>query len=234
MGDSYDDRNVTYIGPRALVVGIGLYCAGFMALIYGANWIGESFEAREPVAGSVSGPLSRAATVAPAVPRPLHSAVQAPPRAHAGTSALVCAPAPPCAVRPVRKPRLPARPATMPAAPLPAAPPVRRAPLRVVPAAPAAPNVPAVPHGQRREPLAAPVVRSTAPQAQAARTPGAPARQTPAALLVPFASASGLMSSGALDPRAGSHAPLMVGPTHGLGPNPAATPFGGTTDSHQR
>jgi len=115
------------------------------------------------------------------------------------------------------------------AVPRPAAP-ARVAPIPVrsiFPVARPANHPLAVPQVERREPASAPA-HSTTPPVQAGRTPAARARQTPAALLVPFTSASGLMSSGGLDPRSGSHAPLTVGPTRGLGPNPAATPFGGT------
>jgi hypothetical protein len=247
MGDSYDDRGVTYIGPRALLVGLLLYCAGFMALIYGANRISESYEARESaVAGN--GAFALLATAVPAGPQPLRSAVHAPAREHAGSPSLICAPAPPCAVRPAHKAQPAAKSAaTVPALPVPGVPrsvaPAPAAPASVVPVPPR--SIPpaarpathplTVPPVERRESAPAPVVpRSTTPPVQAARTPAARARQTPAPLLVPFTSASGLTSNGSLDPRSGSHAPLMVGPTRGLGPNPAAAPFGGTSGSQPR
>jgi len=222
MGDSYDDLGVTYIGPRALLVGVMLYCAGFLALIYGANWISEAYEARASAA-SGNRPFAPLAAAVPAQPQPARPSVHAPSRTQAGSLSLVCAPAPPCAVRPGRKAHPAAKPAT--ATPAPVAPiPVRS----ILPAARTATHRMTIPPVERREPAPAPPRLTTSP-AQAGRSlPAARARQTPAALLVPFTSASGLTSSGSLDPRSGSHAPLMVGPTRGLGPNPAATPFGGT------
>jgi hypothetical protein len=246
MGESYDEGGVTYIGPRALVVGFMLYCAGFMALIYGANWISESLEPREPVAASATGPLTPAATASPAATHPIRPAVQAAPRAHAAAASLICAPAPPCTVRPGRTSGAAAKPATKfgttplakpvtkPAVlPVVAVPHSIAAPPRSLPAPHAAPAGFTVPRTEKREQPAALPQHSATPQAQALPTPGARARQTPAALLVPFTSASGLTSSSGLDPRSGSHAPLIVGPTRGLGPNPAATPFGGTGGTQQ-
>jgi hypothetical protein len=205
MRDSYDaDRGVTYIGPHALGIGFALYCIGFLVLLCGANWISETYEGRETATATTDLPVRPAATAVPVV--------QAPPRAHAGASTALCAPVSPC-VRPAAgtKVALPAKGTVLANATRPAARPPVSVTIRVI--KPAA-------HLVSTRPVRAPA------RVQPAAAPIARASQAPAALLVPFSSASGLTSSEGLDPRAGSHA-LVVGPNSQLGPNSAATPSGG-------
>jgi hypothetical protein len=227
MRDGYDDRGITYIGPRALIVGVGLYCAGFLALVYGANRIGESYEAREPVTVPVSTPVAPAESVARGAAPPAHLAAQTSSPARAGVMkpkakrAAMPAVVPPAVPPPIRPNVRMIQPQVQPPVRLePAA--VVRAPIRSVPVVPWAPAAAAALRAAHRRPVAVP------------DRPVAPASRTPAALLVPFKSASGLTSSGGLDPRAGEHARLVVGPTKGLGPNPSATPFGGPEGPPQR
>jgi DNA polymerase-3 subunit gamma/tau len=225
MGQSFNaDPGVTYVRPRTLIIGFVLYCVGFLGLLFGADRITESYESREQIGGALA-----PSTASPAAPaRPAGTAVAPGARAHAAASTALCAPVPPC---PAPKPKSKlAVPAARPKAAAPAAQQPLPLPVRAVPAPPAAvrtavpPSVPSrtVPSGPSR----------TAPPSAAP----APARavHTPAALLVPFTNASGLTSSGGLDPRSAAHAPLVVGPTSGLGANPAATPFGGSANPNPR
>jgi hypothetical protein len=215
MGDSYDaDRAVTYIGPRALGIGFALYCIGFLVLLYAANWIGEAYEGREASSATVDMNARSAGTPGPVVAPRVPAA--APPRAHAGGTSGLCAPAPPCAHPAVVSARV------VPAAAQPSVIQTARpsAPLRVSAPVARASQIPAA------RPSEPPAVRAAQTPAARVATPRNRA-ETPAALLVPFSNASGLTSSGGLDPRAGAHPPLVVGPNSGLGPNPAATPFGG-------
>jgi hypothetical protein len=236
MGDSYDaDRAGTYISPRALAIGFALYCIGFLLLLFGANWVSETYEARAPLDATPSVPAS-VGSAKSAAPPLTHGA----PRVHAGLAAGQCAPAPPCNVNPARKgtqpaagiprvakPALKLAPSGSPAflrrsgadvaRNAPAAAPARANAAR--PAHAAVTHVPAAavaPVVIRRPRPATPIARAATPAARAA-TPAARAA-TPAGVLVPFASASGLTSGGGLDPRAGSHALLVVGPTSGFNP----------------
>jgi hypothetical protein len=227
MGDSYDaDRAVTYIGPRALGIGFALYCIGFLVLLYAANWIGEAYEGREASSATIDMHARSAVTPAPVVAPPVPAA--APPRAHAGVTSGLCAPAPPCAPPAVKKkPALP----VAGSAPASSVRPAHIAPSVIQTARPSAPLRISAPAARASQ---TPAARASEPPAvRAAQTPAARVAtpltraQTLAALLVPFSNASGLTSSGGLDPRAGAHPPLVVGPNSGLGPNPAATPFGG-------
>jgi hypothetical protein len=229
MGQSFNaDPGVTYVRPRTLIIGFVLYCVGFLGLLFGADRISESYESREQIGGTRAPSTASPAGTA----RSAGTALAPGSRSHAATSTALCAPVPPCpAPKPKPKPKL-AVPAAGPKA---AAPPARQplpVPVHAVPAPPAAVRTAAPPRvPSRTVPPSAGLSRTAPPSAAPA-----PARavHTPATLLVPFTNASGLTSSGGLDPRRAAHAPLVVGPTSGLGANPAATPFGGSANPNPR
>jgi hypothetical protein len=230
MGQSFNaDPGVTYVRPRTLIIGFVLYCVGFLGLLFGADRISESYESREQIGGAPA-----ASTASPAgTARSAGTAIAPGSRSHAAASTALCAPAPPCPARPAPepKPQL-AVPAAAPKAAVPAAQQPLPVPVHAVPAPPAAVRTAAPPSVPSRTARPSAVPSRTSPPSAAP----VPARtvHTPAALLVPFTNASGLTSSGGLDPRSAAHAPLVVGPTSGLGANPAATPFGGSANPNPR
>ena len=229
MGQSYNaDPGVTYVRPRTLIIGFVLYCVGFLGLLFGADRISESYESREQIGGTPAPSTASPAGTA----RSAGTALAPGSRSNAATSTALCAPAPPFPARPAPKPKPKPKLAVPAAGPKAAARQPLPVPVHAVPAPPAAVRTAAPPSVPSRTARPSAVPSRTSPPSAAP----VPARtvHTPAALLVPFTNASGLTSSGGLDPRSAAHAPLVVGPTSGLGANPAATPFGGSANPNPR